>query len=228
MSINSNGESETCDYQEECFSVEDVEQPVADFFPNIQFITDTFERLPLGNAFEVEVTTEPYCPPPLPSPRFELPDTICVQDCVRPTGMNNLQQGDYEWYLNDSLISTFPAISDICFSETGTYELTHIILANTCPDTFSHLIEVVSPAPIQFSTDTTFCEVAPQYFNAVQADFIKHQWGDNDTTAIKEIATAGIYPLTLTDRYCTQKVNVRTHFIMDAYTETFDPLLTLY
>lgn len=219
VSTDTNGNLIDCNFQEECYTSNFQTIHIEDYLPALEQVSNQFTSLVPVNTTTIMLETLAICPEnEFKSPFFTFPDTICLYSCERPEGLNNLQSGDYEWYLEEELISIFPNPSDLCFDKVGTFELNHIINIGTCPDTFSKNITVVPPIKHDIA-DTTICTPPPNLFDVTTTGIIDYKWSNGQREPIQLIESSNFYQLTLTDTYCEQSVNFNLRFIRDIYSE---------
>lgn len=220
---NTFGELEECRFESLCYSTQECSITFEDAAIELVDTIITFPPFSPISFVEDTATLVDFCPEcPFPSSFFEAPDTLCVGDCFQPEIPCNAGASGYSWFMSGTSpdSSFFPVLGDLCYESTGTYTISRIINANTCPDTFSRTIVVIDAPNYEVPKDTTLCAPPPFVLDISHPRAVNYLWENGSTSNGREILSGGNYRFSITDRYCgEQAIEIDVSFFDEIHAE---------
>ena len=158
--------------------------------------------------------------PPFPLPDFNLPDTICLDQCTLPTALQNQYADSQTWSATGTQVD-FPAEKDpgsLCWAQPGTYTVRQIISFQNCLDTFEQTITLVPALTVALDSIAVFCPGDTPRLDATLPGATTYLWSTGATSAGIMPDTAGIYTLTASNGHCTVTDTTEVIFALNTLT----------
>lgn len=159
-----------------------------------------------GVVTPIFVSSEDYCEPyQLPKPDFVIPDTVCLNDCINITGLDQAYAETWRWKLNGFWPSTSNEQdpSPVCAREVGDFTFTQVISFRDCLDTFSANINVQPVPQPNIGMDTVLCEAESLKLNATSLNTDHYVWNDQVEGPVRVVTESGKYAVTASNEYCS-------------------------
>ena len=143
------------------------------------------------------------------SPIFDSPDTICINQNIQITNLQNEDADSVDWLTPNASIEFSSIASPPAFSypNKGVYIITQQITFEGCTNEYSKEIVVIAPIDLAVETDITLCDQDPYLIDAGHELALAHLWQDSTTNSEILTNNEGVYNLQLTDQYCTQSID---------------------
>lgn len=209
---------EGCEVFETCLKVNDV---------NLSFGTlkvMSFEGLEDFDhedliAEDTVFTFSDFCDNPTPpSPEFQIPDTLCVGECLKTFDTFNHFAHGIEWQLTginvDSLLKDSTNF-EYCFSEPGEYQLAQTIWFLGCDYSFDQTIVVLEDLEAQILSNNIICEASTVLFVDSNRPIIEWRWSSGDTVSNLNISQSDTFLVEVGDGFCTASDTTEIIFIAD-------------
>lgn len=216
---DANGQVAGCETFLPCIALEDV---VLEPGPSITLnVTDVAIDTTLhGTVHPLAVTAEDYCEPlVLPLPDFTATDTVCVGDCIMPTGLQQQQADTWQWSFGgltpDMANAQDPG--EACANIPGDFILKQVISYAGCLDSFSLPITVLPVPRPSLGPDTLLCEATSFQLDATTPGAIEYLWEDQSDGPVREVAASGIYSVTAASSHCAATDTVAISFFAEQY-----------
>ena len=161
-----------------------------------------------------------------PVPLFDIPDTVCINELITVSNLQNENAESVNWFLPGSNIE-FNSSSNpppFFYSEPGTYPITQQTTDEGCPNEFSQEIVVIAPIELEVETDIILCNEEPFIIDAENNLVTDYLWDNGDTVSTLLTNQEGTYRLQLTDEYCSQSIDFNiSYFDFDRIDPSFIP-----
>lgn len=161
----------------------------------------------------VSKATTSFCQEPedVPSARFDLPETACVDQLFEVSNLQTAGADEISWGISggpDNVILPLNSLNaglPISLADTGMYVITLFIEFDNCTTSFDNDIEIKEAFPFSFANDTLIlCQNDEQTVNANREGLITYLWLDDlSPDPIKKISLAGTYTVEVFDGSCT-------------------------
>ncbi len=225
MKLNEHGLSGGCPFYNLC--IENDTYPInvesANWWPGNSILIDTMIN---GELLKVTAFTEDHCYElQVPSPQFEVPDTICIESCIKPSNLNQMNANAWHWYFEGGApeSSNMQHPGEICFNQSGMFEVQHAISFGGCWDTFTTIVHVLPSPILNIGTDTLVCEDSPIEIDALASGANEYFWNDGDVNHKKLISKGGTYSVSASNGYCYVSDSIEVRFLSEILNiETLD------
>ena len=218
-----NGDMADCPQFSSCVTLFDLDLPYSST-EWYRIPADTLPELPF-RVTPFNGSSEDYCQtPPVPTAQFQLPDTICQNQCLSPDSLNNTLAHAVNWTIHkDSLLFETEALTfDYCFNTPGTYQIEQEIWLLGCSEFFTHEL-VVLPDSLGglLGDDRVVCEdsiiiLTPNATRPLKA----FEWSDGSSLSNLIVSESGTYEVEVSDGFCTGRDRVAITFFEDVFTGT--------
>lgn len=203
-SLDSLGELNDCPQIDACLEVVDID---------LSFQNWIWEKEPSLPPWDIEVHSQAidllsndYCQTPiLPDPFFSISDSICINDCLTPSNVNNESANHVEWQIVGLGIDTLVADTtfSFCFLTAGVYTISQEIWLLGCHDFYEQEITILSEPETTFNTDGLICD--DDFFDLTITGNRKiqnYEWSTGDFDEHTIIENSGTYGVTISDGVC--------------------------
>ena len=157
------------------------------------------------NMQPAEIMAEDICAPAIvPSPFFNVPDTICQNTCITLNGLSQANADSWKWLFTGATPS-FSALQnpgEICYENTGSFQIQHIIQFAGCYDTLLAGLTVVPVPQLDLGKDTLLCNDEILELNAAVPEINNYIWDDGFTGPRRDIMEEGTYRAEAVFPYC--------------------------
>lgn len=190
-----------------------------DSFESISTIPSMFDTLEYEISNQ-EIAFSEFCDNPTPpSPEFIIPDTICINDCIKTKGTNNKFAHGIEWNLtgpNTSSQLKNDTIFQFCFSNPGNYQLKQTIWYLGCSYTFEKHLIVLDTLEFEIESDSIICENPPIFLRGASNRQIKNYlWSSNLSGETLKVLNGGDYSVTVNDGFCEAVDSIKISFLSE-------------
>lgn len=176
---------------------------------------------------EVEIRDEslqsqPFCDiPPPPSPRFELPATLCEGACLRLDSLPNRYADGISWAVRGPGVDTVWQDSlsfEYCFERPGEYEVEQSVWFLGCAYRHAQQLTVLDSLRASVSVPAAHvCDPPPVTISVSGSrPLTEVAWGDGPATAARPVLAGGTYAVTVSDGYCTAVAAGEVRFAQDS------------
>jgi gliding motility-associated-like protein len=215
------GNIEGCETSPTCLQESPMSVLHTDMSIALEEIPFDLNIVPL-NVGNTALPTSPFCEiPPPPSPRFDLPDTLCQGSCLRSEGFSNLYAHGIEWSVRGPGVDTFWLDSlafSYCFERPGTYEVEQSVWFLGCA--YRHLQQVTVIDSLQVWIDAPeglVCEPPPLQISIDGSrPLLEATWGDGFRAISRPVLVGGVYAVTVSDGYCSAVADAPVYFVQDS------------
>ncbi len=167
----------------------------------------------------IEFQFSEYCDfPPPPHPNFQLPDTLCLGDCLTTDSTNNANAHGVEWNLEGDNLQLKVEDSlqfNFCPTEVGTYTLRQTIWFLGVDYSFEKIVEIIPPLEVSLPNDTLFCDAPAMIELTSNRPLQNIEWSSGETTSKALIYESGEYDVVADDGYCQANTSANYEFVFD-------------
>lgn len=166
--------------------------------------------------------SQPFCDiPPPPSPRFELPATLCEGACLRLDSLPNRYAHGISWAVRGPGVDTVWQDSlsfDYCFERPGEYEVEQSVWFLGCAYRHAQQLTVLDSLRASVSVPAAHvCDPPPVTISVSGSrPLTEVAWGDGPATAARPVLACGTYAVTVSDGYCTAVAAGEVSFAQDS------------
>jgi gliding motility-associated-like protein len=218
LKVNSEGLLPGCESIDLCVDIED-------FFTETSPLSWVEKNVNYDTAFEsslvpINVLSEDYCAPlEIPSPTFQLPDSICAGDRIAPDSLAQANAGSWWWTFEGASPDTSSQQNpgEVLFPEPGTFEIKQVITFGGCPDSFSTTLTVLPSPQVDLGADTLLCDAASYLLDGTSPGATSYFWENGSTKPMRLIEANGVYSLLVSNEYCEKEASVEVRFFNETY-----------
>lgn len=158
----------------------------------------------IGVFAEADVVMEQLLICQAPIAGFIASDTLlCVGDCITLTDTSLHDPTTFLWTIPGGTpnTATTPDLSNVCFNESGTFEISLVVANGFGSDTATQII-VVNPIPVvNLEQEQQLCEGETLILSA-ENDNATYLWQDGSTASEIVVDAAGTYSVTVSLQNC--------------------------
>ncbi|MCC6722955.1 MAG: gliding motility-associated C-terminal domain-containing protein, partial [Saprospiraceae bacterium] len=203
---DTNGEIAGCVTLPTCLRVEDTAIEFDVFEVDTIECLRELELLPPMEITPSTVNFTPYCDyPPIPTPEFGFPDTLCTGSPAITTGGGSRYAQAREWHLTgpgtDSLLRDSFEFR-YTFNTPGEYLLRQTIWVLGCAHSHERSVTVLPPLSVTVSADSLVCPGEQVSIMAEASRAASYLWSNGQTGQTPFATASGTYAVTATDGHC--------------------------
>lgn len=201
-----------------CLQSRDIEVQLSPLGIENYEATDTLEDIELEVA-PVSFSFSEGCDfPPVPSPEFTFPDTLCRGDSATVANTNNRLANAHRWHLTGPGVDSVETDSfdfGFRFHAPGEYILEQAVWVLGCAYTFEKNITVLPGLEINI-TPEYICPEGPYEIGVSSGRNIEtYLWNTGSTAASLPVAAPGLYSVQAGDGYCSARDSLEIKFLSD-------------
>lgn len=178
-------------------------------------ISDFIIEMEVNNT-EFEDACIPSSTLNIPIPYFTIPDTICVNERVVLSDIQNIGASSVNWDLTGSSFSnsTENIPPSFFYSNPGTYVISQTVNVNGCENTYSAEIVVVPPIDVSPQIDTLLCIPSEIILDAGNELADNYLWLiDSSTNSTFVAQDTGVYTIEINNFYCTSSTDYHIRYL---------------
>jgi gliding motility-associated-like protein len=139
---------------------------------------------------------------------FNVPDTVCINTTIKPTGVDTMRGLKHDWTFLPNFADT--SIPSINLNVLGTQRVFHRIQFGQCEDSLTKFV-YVEPLPIIKLNDTLICGQKNLAVNLTDKNIKNYFLNTKPTNPILTIDSSGLYTVKLTSKACAteKKINIK-------------------
>jgi gliding motility-associated-like protein len=137
---------------------------------------------------------------------FNIPDTVCINTMIKPTGVDTMRGLKHDWtFLPNFADTSTPSIN---LNIAGTQRVFHRIQFGQCEDSLTKFV-FVQPLPIIKLNDTLICGQKNLAINLTDKNAKTYFLNDKPINPIVTIDSSGVYTVKVTSKACVTEKKVK-------------------